>query len=125
MPVYDYTCPNCGPFNTLATADQAWDNAVCPKCFAESPRDPRSMPRQGLLDGTTRKAMSRNEQAREVPFSKEGWAEEKARRAHDAGHRHGPGCGCGGHDDTVATRTVVRPDGGKYFPGSRPWMISH
>ncbi|WP_413206763.1 FmdB family zinc ribbon protein [Rhodospirillum sp. A1_3_36] len=125
MPVYDYTCPTCGPFNTLATVDQAWDDAVCPKCLGEAPRDIRTMPNQGLLDVGTRTSLARNEKAREVPFSKEGWGEEKARRAHDArkGHRHGPGCGCGGEE--TPTRTVVRPDGSKYFPGARPWMISH
>lgn len=127
MPVYDYDCPACGPFHELQTLDQAAAPVACPRCGTEAPRAFRSMPHVSGLTAERREAHDTNERAREAPLSVAAWTEAQARRAHKHGHVHGPGCGCGSSTSatTHKTRTLVLPDGGKMFPGSRPWMISH
>ncbi len=127
MPVYDYDCQSCGPFNELQTVDRAGEPVPCPRCGAPSPRAFTTMPRLSNLTAERREAYATNERAREVPLSVDQWKENQERRNHKRGHVHGPGCGCGANTSatTHKTRTLVRPDGSKSFPGARPWMISH
>lgn len=128
MPVYDYACPKCGPFNDLQTVERAAEPLPCPHCGTEAPRIYATMPKISGLTAERREAHETNERSREAPLSVEGWLEAQAKRRHaQKGHVHGPGCGCGGSTSatTHKTRTLVRPDGSKSFPGARPWMISH
>ena len=57
-----------------------------------------------------RNAHAVNERARHEPKS-----------SSRLGHVHGAGCGCG----KPGKATAVAPDGKKWFPTKRPWMISH
>lgn len=128
MPVYDYDCPACGPFCELQSVDHAAEPVPCPRCATAAPRAFRSMPRLSFVSDVVRAAHESNERARHAPMTVASWVETNQKRLHDQGHRHGPDCGCGGPGasaTTHKTRTLVRPDGSKSFPGARPWMISH
>ncbi len=122
MPVYDYECGLCGPFNDLQTADRAAEPGLCPRCGSDAPRVYATMPRLSALSAEKRTAYATNERASAAPLSVGAWKEEQARKHRD--HKHGPGCGCGSHGEKK-NRTLVMPDGSKTFPGARPWMISH
>ena len=38
MPVYEYRCPQCGPFDEKRVADQARLPATCPRCAGSAAR---------------------------------------------------------------------------------------
>ena len=38
MPVYEYSCPSCGPFEELVAMDAAGEPAACPSCDRLAPR---------------------------------------------------------------------------------------
>jgi putative FmdB family regulatory protein len=39
MPLYAYSCPDCGPFSELRSMAEAADPALCPACGASAPRE--------------------------------------------------------------------------------------
>jgi len=38
MPLYDYTCPSCGPFREWRSMSQYQQPAACPECRRSAPR---------------------------------------------------------------------------------------
>lgn len=115
MPVYDYACAACGPFDALRRYDDRDTPASCPECGEASPRSFGHAPRLALLDAATRDAHATNERARNAPISsRDGYARL----------RHPAGCGCCA-PGARKTKTTVLPNGAKTFASKRPWMISH
>lgn len=116
MPVYDYCCEDCGPFEKMAPLSLASEDTNCPSCVKKAPRYITapflaSTARNGIV------ASERNERAQHEPLLSS--QQEKK-------HVHGPGCGCSsGSLSNKGRKTVKNAVGDKMFPSARPWMISH
>ncbi|WP_340151489.1 zinc ribbon domain-containing protein [uncultured Sneathiella sp.] len=109
MPIYRYSCENCGPFDDMAHISDYAKPGCCPTCGANAPRM-MSAPRLAIMEAGTRHAHATNEKSAHEPKKSS----------------HGPGCGCcGGGGKKINSGTLHRPDGSKSFPAKRPWMISH
>lgn len=117
MPLYDYQCPHCGPFDDLRPVAAASDPAACPHCGALSPRIIRA-PQLLDMDSQLRHAHATNERSRHEPTHS-----TKAEREHR--HEHGPGCACCSSGKVGQSTALYGADGSKTFPTKRPWMISH
>jgi putative FmdB family regulatory protein len=110
MPVYDYDCRRCGPFSETKPMAEYAAPQPCPSCADPAPRAIFSVPAIAGMDAAARTAHATNERSAHAPKSSKASG-------------HGPNCGC--CKSKAPSRTLVRPDGSKSFPGSRPWMISH
>lgn len=120
MPVYEYLCDRCGPFEELVPLARFSDPADCPGCGTAAPRTILSAPRFAAMAASRRAAFETNERSAHEPR-----LSTKAER--ESSHVHGPGCGCGTSKGAGKGRgrTVQGKDGSKSFPSARPWMISH
>ena len=115
MPIYDFECPTCGPFTAMRPMAEAADPSACPDCAASAPRAYLTAPAVLGMDGARRRAIAANEKSRSSP--------EVSSKSERYGGKHGPGCGCCA--GAKRRKATFRADGGKAFPSSRPWMISH
>lgn len=104
MPVYDYACPQCGPFEELRPMAEFQAPQACPSCGEESPRVVLTAPGLALMEAGRRTALATNERSANAPKRAGG---------------HGPNCGCAAHGG------AKRSTAAKSFPSARPWMISH
>lgn len=107
MPLYEYECRTCGPFEAARPMAEASLPGPCPGCGAAAPRAFLTAPNFAALSATTRTAFATNERSRHEPKRASG---------------HGPACGCCSGKKSRAARA---PNGAKSFPSQRPWMISH
>lgn len=98
MPLYNYTCDHCGPFDAWAPMAIADMPASCPSCRTLAQREVAS-PHLALMNGTLRKALSRSERSTSEP--------RQVKRAHLAN------CGC------------KMCGGSKKSSPMRRWMIGH
>ncbi len=112
MPVYEYACLKCGPFDALRPMAEYQAPLACPSCGLEAERVILSVPNFALMAGADRNAHAVNERSADSP----GIAQTSGR-----GHVHGPNCGCG---LGARSKTNGAP-AAKGFPAKRPWMISH
>ncbi|MGE4217870.1 MAG: zinc ribbon domain-containing protein [Alphaproteobacteria bacterium] len=115
MPIYEHECVACGPFTDMRPMAQSSDPVACPDCGALSPRAFLTAPQLSTLSSTVRMAHATNERSAHRP--------KMSGEMREAGHRHGPGCGCS--SSSVKGQAVRGRDGSKAFPQKRPWMISH
>ena len=113
MPTYDYRCTDCGGFSAVRKLSERNDPCACPRCGTIGERVLFAVPMYGLLDAAEREAHAINERAAHAP---QGSREYRA--------RHGAGCSCCS-GSAGKSRSLLRPDGSKSFPGRRPWQISH
>ncbi len=112
MPVYEYLCPECGPFTQMRAMADYELPSDCPSCEASSPRVMLTAPRCSAVSAQTRRAHAINERSADAPRTL------SATRA-----SHGAGCSC---CSGRSSRLVKRGKSGtKSFPTARPWMISH
>lgn len=109
MPVYDYSCEDCGTFTAFRPMSAFRDPCACPDCGADAQRAFLSAPALAGMDPNRRRAMATNERSRNEP-------------KRSAAHPSGCSC-CSGAK--LSSRTAVSPSGAKSFPGARPWAISH
>ncbi|MCA1296790.1 FmdB family zinc ribbon protein [Stappia indica] len=100
MPLYNYICEECGPFDSWETMSNAANACACPACSEPSARDVAA-PRLNLMNTTLRRAMSRSEKSGSEP--------KVVKRSHLAG------CGC--------ALCKVGPQ--KPTPTRHKWMIGH
>ncbi|HEY4042238.1 MAG TPA: FmdB family zinc ribbon protein [Rhodopila sp.] len=109
MPVYDYLCPDCGPFTMLRPMAEFEAPYPCEECGAAAPRALLVAPAMSSLDPARRAALATNERSANSP----------TRRS-----RHPSGCACcsGG-----ASKTLPADAAGpaRTQPGRRPWMLGH
>ena len=111
MPIYDYVCPNCGPFSALRPMAEYELPHECESCGAEAPRAILSMPAIAGMDRGRRIAAETNERSSHEPKRSKG---------------HAPGCGCcSGSKSKPAKAAGQEAPALKSFPAARPWMISH
>jgi putative FmdB family regulatory protein len=117
MPIYEYLCDACGPFEEIRPMDQYAMPTECPGCGVEAPRVMLTAPQLALMPSSDRHAHATNERSAHAPH----FSTKDSRAA-----GHGPGCSCcSGSGAKGKSRTVRGPDGSKGFPSDRPWMISH
>lgn len=118
MPLYDYECLACGPFEAIRSISRREESAACPACAQDAERVLISAPRLADMDPFTRIAEATNERARHEP-------------QHSSRFRHPRGCGCcSGKQDGALAQARSKMDNGqpkapKSFANKRPWMISH
>jgi len=110
MPVYEYQCTDCGPFESIAPMSRFSDPCNCPACGDAAPRVMLTAPNVSFVNDATRHAHTTNERSSDAPKRTS---------------THGPGCGCCSGGQKKQSKTLYRPDGSKSFPSKRPWMISH
>ncbi|WP_411826772.1 FmdB family zinc ribbon protein [Luteolibacter sp. AS25] len=115
MPLYDFTCRDCGDFRELRTIAERSDPAACPTCKKVAQRLILA-PGLALMDGGLRKAHGVNEKSRHEP---------SIRESHSCSSR----CGCGsGGDSKIRKNTVKETKLGKLQSQkatARPWMLGH
>lgn len=112
MPVYDFTCEQCGDFRELRTIDERNEPAACPACSQVAQRLILA-PNLGLMNPLQRKAATINERSRHEP------------RVSGGGHSCGASCGCG---TPVRNKRIKETKLGKVQtqkPNARPWMLGH
>lgn len=106
MPIYQYTCADCGPFENAAPISRFADPCDCPTCGALSPRNLLSVPQLSKLAPSARNAHAVNERSAHSP-----------KRAKANGLKPmGP---------KINGKALTRADGSKSLSGGRPWMLSH
>jgi putative FmdB family regulatory protein len=101
MPIYDYHCATCGPFEVRRPMNESAEPAACPKCHASTVRV-LVAPRLNLMVASTRKAEIRNEKSAHAPEVVHRVAPEASHSEHGR-HSHGH----------------------KSHKVARPWMVGH
>lgn len=109
MPVYEYTCRQCGDFSALRPLAQRHDPLACRSCGRQALRVIATPPSLSAMSTGSRRAHAVNERSAHEPKSTA---------------RHGMSCQCCKPGRTSG-RTVQAADTSKSFPSARPWMISH
>jgi len=122
MPIYDYTCPHCGPFEVMRPMADYEKPAPCPQCGTDSARLV-SAPGLALMSAHRRRAISINEQSAHAPTHSRQYDHDA--HAHHTHKRHPKGCACCSSGPINPALTQVAANGNKSFPTKRPWMISH
>ena len=117
MPIYEYECAHCGPFEDMQPMARSGEPSACPACGASAPRVMLTAPRLAMMDAGRRTAFATNERSAHVPH----YSTKDSRAG-----GHGPGCSCcSSSKGKRGRKTAVGRDGSKSFPSARPWMISH
>ncbi len=107
MPIYDYLCPACGPFEERRPMSKSKESAICATCRASAPRLPAA-PRLNLMSSNNRIAHTRNEKSAHEPDVVHRMAATDSHAHGQHQHRvHAPG-------HSHAQR-----------PSPRPWMLGH
>jgi putative FmdB family regulatory protein len=109
MPVYDYLCPDCGPFTVLRPMAEFEAPYPCEECGFEAPRALLVAPAMSGMDPTRRAAFATNERSAHAPAKLS---------------RHPAGCGCCSGGSRKALRADA-PSAARSQPGQRPWMLGH
>ncbi|SFU16093.1 FmdB family zinc ribbon protein [Sedimentitalea nanhaiensis] len=100
MPIYTYTCNDCGTFDTWRTIVDATNEINCPICTKPSPRQV-ALPGLNLMNSTLRGYMSRSEKSGNEPRV--------------VNKKHLAGCGC----------PICKIGKPKERPTRYKWMIGH
>ena len=116
MPLYDYDCDGCGPFETRASMRDYQQPMACPSCGKESPRM-IALPNVPRTSGATRLAHQLNERSADSPrvARREPAEPGHGARAEHHHHRH--------------AHSPLPPQAARLGKGlrqsSRRWMIGH
>jgi putative FmdB family regulatory protein len=113
MPLYDFTCRDCGDFRELRTIGERNEPCACPRCKKSAQRVVIA-PGLSLMNAGLRKAHGVNEKSRHEPRIRET-------------HSCGSGCGCGS-GTKIRKNNVKETKLGKLQSQkvtSRPWMLGH
>ena len=111
MPVYEYSCGDCGVFSAMRRMNDCNQPTDCPTC-GEAAARVISAPRLSLISGHARVAHETNERSAHQPH-----------RSGTYRQPHPSGCGC--CSSTRRANTGESPSAIRTKTGSRPWMISH
>lgn len=109
MPFYDFTCPECGPFQLLRTIANRALPADCPECGSEAERE-ITAPHLSVMDAVNRKKWAINERSRHEP--------RVSQR-----HSCSSSCGCGTGASKKAKSKYSKFQTAR--AGARPWMLGH
>ncbi len=111
MPLYDFTCFDCGDFSAFRSIAERNDPEFCPVCSSIARRRILA-PNLSMMNPMVRKASAINEKSRHEP------------RIRDA-HSCGSGCGCGTKIRPGRTRETKLGKLNGQKPSARPWMLGH
>ncbi|WP_455380093.1 FmdB family zinc ribbon protein [Acidihalobacter prosperus] len=106
MPLYDYSCADCGDFSDFAPISKATSPMPCPDCGMNAPRIIVA-PALALMPQGLRQAHARSEKS-----------------AHEPGYASRRGCGCHGAH-TCGTGTNKPAFKASINAPTRPWMLGH
>lgn len=131
MPVYNYTCQDCGDFELFRSIEERNHLATCPVCSGLAERFIVA-PNLALMNRNVRFAHATNERNRHEPrLSTGGSAAMEAEMAprHRRGHTCGSGCNYGpASSKGVRQKRYVETKLGKLQAqkqSARPWMLGH
>jgi putative FmdB family regulatory protein len=131
MPVYNYTCEDCGDFELFRSIEERNHAATCPVCSGTAERFIVA-PNLALMNRNVRFAHATNERSRHEPRLSTGGPAAmdaemapKRRRGHtcSSGCHHGPAGSKG-----VRQKRYVETKLGKLQAqkqSARPWMLGH
>jgi putative FmdB family regulatory protein len=111
MPLYDFTCDDCGDFSVFLTIGERNDPTSCPCCSLAGKRLILA-PNLALMNPFTRKATAINEKSRHEPRM-------------STGHSCGSGCGCGTKIRPARTKETKLGVLQGQKASARPWMLGH
>ena len=111
MPVYDFTCEDCGDFSEFLPIERRNEPIPCPSC-EKNGRRLILAPNLALMNPLRRRATAINEKARHEPRV-------------STGHSCGSGCGCGTKIRPVRTKETKLGVLQSQKPSARPWMLGH
>ncbi|MGB6222874.1 FmdB family zinc ribbon protein [Haloferula sp.] len=114
MPLYDFSCQDCGDFTSFRPMADRNDPANCPHCAKAATRLILA-PNLAMMNPLVRKATAINEKSRHEP------------RVSD-GHSCGSRCGCGSKSSKIRPKRTRETKLGKLEgqkPSARPWMLGH
>lgn len=66
MPLYNYVCQDCGPFDEWMAMAESGNACACPSCEMPSDRDVAA-PHLSLMNPTLRRALARSETSASEP----------------------------------------------------------
>ncbi|MBN3268663.1 hypothetical protein CUR95_15805 [Bordetella bronchiseptica] len=87
MPLYDYACPQCGPFRAWRALREVGGPLACPQCGERAPKAVTA-PFLADMNPAVRQAHARNEKSAHEPT-----VASRPAPGHDHGHDHGHGHG--------------------------------
>ena len=108
MPIYDYLCAACGPFEARRAMCESNEDTPCASCSMPAPRVP-SAPRLNLMSSANRYAETRNEKSAHEP--------DVVHRLAPQGHSHQ-------HSHSHSMPHDSDPKHRPHAP-KRPWMLGH
>jgi putative FmdB family regulatory protein len=111
MPLYDFSCGDCGEFSMFLTIEERNAAISCPSCLRAAKRLILA-PNLALMNPFTRKATAINEKSRHEPRM-------------STGHSCGSGCGCGTKIRPARTKETKLGVLQGQKASSRPWMLGH
>lgn len=111
MPVYDFTCAECGSFRAHLTIAQRNTPTSCPYCDRVGQRIILA-PNLAMMNPLVRKASVINERSRHEPRI-------------STGHSCGKGCGCGTKIRPTRVRETKLGKLQSQKLSARPWMLGH
>jgi putative FmdB family regulatory protein len=120
MPVYSYTCPDCGGFDLFRNMEERNHAACCPVCSGAAQRSINA-PNLALMNRNVRFAHITNERSRHEPRLSSGG------HAPDPEHKCGSRCSHN-HSHSVRQKRYVKTKLGDLQAqkrGARPWMLGH
>ena len=113
MPIYDYLCTTCGPFEERRPMSESKVAVPCGICRVPAERLPGA-PRLNLMASNNRIAETRNEKSAHEPDVMTVIGRDGARRENNHG----------GHSHAHDHRRSQAPSSHKHAP-NRPWMLGH
>lgn len=108
MPIYDYLCSTCGPFEARRPMSESGAPELCTDCRMPAPRIV-SAPRLNLMSSHNRYAETRNEKSAHEP---------------DVVHTLQPSHVGGSHAHSKHQQHNHKHAHGRRAP-ARPWMLGH
>lgn len=120
MPVYDYRCPTCGPFQNPGSLARSAAPAHCPSCQTSSPRVIQA-PFLNTMKSIRRIAHEHNERSAHEPRIMSRAELDGLGRSKDyCGHRHDH------HEVHNSPEGVAGvPGKPKLVRSRRPWLVGH
>ena len=111
MPLYDFSCGECGEFSCFKPMEQRNDPTPCPSC-SRLARRLILAPNLAIMNPLVRKATAINEKSRHEPRV-------------SGSHSCGSGCGCGTKIRPKRTRETKLGKLESQKATARPWMLGH
>ena len=119
MPLYDYNCAQCGPFQAWRPISQASATVACPECETQGQRVVTA-PFLNTMNPHTRIAHQRNEKSADQPrVMNRSQLDRSGPSLAELGHHHGPHHS---HGHSASNRLTGNEH---YQHSNKRWMVGH